>query len=399
MRDRRIRWLFLALLFGSTLLNYIDRQTLSVLKPTLALEFEFSNKQYSWLVTVFLVPYIAMYLLSGPLVDRYGSRRSMAWFVGVWSLATLAAGFARSAWQLGATRFLLGIAEPGNMPAAARVTAIWFSAKERGLAVSIFSAGSALGSIIALPLTAFLAHAYGWRMSFIVLGGFGIVWVAFWLLLYHEPQAATTPKPSSVPWLELLKSRPLMAVLAARMISDPVWYFMLFWIPTFFQEKKGMSLTEIGYVGWIPFLVADLGGIACGFWADRLVRDGIAPAASRIKILGRVAWIGLAGGLLALGLDIGPAMLVFSILGIACMTWFFLTAALIADIFPAERVASALGIVGAAGALGAALFNLLVGRIVDAAGFPVIFCGMSLLHPIAGLVLARGTRAIIAART
>jgi ACS family hexuronate transporter-like MFS transporter len=230
----RHRWLILGLLVASTFLNYLDRQVLSVVKPLVKAEFGFSDSHYSLLVSAFMAGYIVMYPISGRLVDIYGSRRCMLVFVSVWSLATLLTGFAGGLAHLLACRLLLGLAEPGNYPAALRATAVWFRPEERGFPTSMFSAGSAIGAIVAPPLIGLLAQSHGWRGAFVIPGALSLVWIAAWWFLYREPQndlAAGAKAKQSVPWRDLLRNRVLWGLVTARLLSDPVWYFLLFWFP------------------------------------------------------------------------------------------------------------------------------------------------------------------------
>jgi Sugar phosphate permease len=388
-----MRWIILALLFLSTLLNYLDRQTVAVLKPELSAEFDLSNADYSLLTTMFMAPYIVMYLVGGRMVDRWGSRTCMMLFVGVWSLATLAGGLVRNVWQLCATRFMLGLAEPGNMPAALRAVTLWFPSRERGLAVAIFSAGSALGAIIAPPTIALVAAAYGWRAVFVILGAAGLVWLALWMLIYREPTVQTVDagEPASV--RALLSNRGVRGILVARLISDPVWYVLLFWLPSFLREQQGLSLASLGVIGWIPFLAADIGGIGGSSAADALIRRGADPVASRMRVLRWAAALGPLCLALILPVSTPVALAIFSAVGAMCLTWFFGTAALLGELLPPRQVAGALGLVGAAGALGGLIVNAAVGPAIDAIGFGPTLAVLAVLHPIAALRLRRSLQA------
>ncbi|HEX2099649.1 MAG TPA: MFS transporter, partial [Candidatus Synoicihabitans sp.] len=367
----RRAWIILAMLFVASFLNYFDRQTLSILKPLIKEEYGMSDADYSKLVVLFMAPYIVMYALGGRIVDRIGSRWAMTAFVSIWSAATMLGGWATSLAQFAASRFVLGAAEPGNFPAAMRATKTWFPPDRRGFAVSIFSAGSALGAVAAPPLVALMVHAAGWRSAFWLPGGLGLVWAVVWWCVYRQPRATQAPAEPDAPmaWRSVWMSRALWSVVLARFISDPVWYFYLFWLPGYFQESLGLTLTEAGWIGWIPFLVADIGGIALTSYSDRLIKRGHGPAAARFRILGAIAFLAPLGMLTTFAPHIWMTLAIFSLVGAMCLTWFFSTATLLGDLFPKSVVASALGIAGAFGALGGLLFNAVIGPIIDRTGY------------------------------
>ncbi|MGH7945300.1 MAG: MFS transporter [Opitutaceae bacterium] len=378
----------LVLLFLASLLNYFDRQTLSILKVTIKGEFGMDDAGYSALLTLFMAPYIAMYVLGGAFVDRVGSRVSMAIFVGVWSAASCVAGFARNLWELGVCRFVLGIAEPGNWTAGLRALSLLFPASQRGLAVSIFSAGSALGSILAPPVIAWMAVRYGWRSAFVIPGVLGLAWVVAWFALYRSSD--DSPATDGAPPLrmgELLRRRELWGLLLARLVSDPVWYFYLFWIPGFFQEKLGLSLAAAGAIGWIPFLVADIGGIGTSALADKWVRGGIHPISARKRVLFASACCAPVGLIAVQTSSLAAVVVVFSLVGAMCLTWTFNTATLVTDTFPKNSTGRVIGVIGAAGATGGLVFNSQIGGVVDRFGYGPVFVVAAVLHPLAALIV------------
>jgi ACS family hexuronate transporter-like MFS transporter len=381
-RARSLRWVILGLLFCSTFLNYFDRQTLSVLKPILKEDLHLTDTGYGHLVTIFMVPYIVMYLLSGPLVERLGRRASMSLFVGVWSLATLMTGFTRSFYQLAACRFVMGAAEPGNFPAALRVVSTWFPANLRGFASSICTAGSALGAVFAPPLIAFIALQHGWRAAFIVPGVVGLLWVVAWWSIYREPkltveEAAKEVKPA---WFQLWRRREVWGILLAGLVSTPVWFFYLFWLPGYLQENLGLTLQQVGWLGWIPFLAADLGGIVSGLASDRLIKAGWAPVNARLTVLGTAACLAPVGIFTMHAPHLAVALAIFSLVGLVCQTWFVNIGALITDLFPRTWVASVQGIYGAFGAIGGLAISASVGPVVDRVGYGPVFLVTGLLH-------------------
>ncbi len=380
----------LGLLVASTFLNYFDRQVLSVVKPQIKAEFALTDAHYSLLVSVFMAAYVVMYPVSGVLVDRFGSRRCLIFFVTTWSAATALSGFSAGLMHLALCRLVLGMAEPGNYPAALRTTAMWFPPASRGFPTSMFSAGSAIGAIVAPPLIAWIVVQHGWRAAFVIPGCFGVVWVAAWLLLYREPvhrhdRAAGLPRP---PWRELVRNRPLWGLVLARLVSDPVWYFLLFWFPGYLQEKLKLGIGQAGAIGWIPFLVADVGGVAAAAYSDRLVRRGRAPAEARFAVLLGVACF--APLCMVLGSVQGSVVLtlaLFSLLAFVCTTWLFTLTALLADTAPPAALATVHGISGAFGALGALVFNAGIGSVVDRFGYAPVFVVAGGLHLAAAAVL------------
>ncbi len=384
------RWVVLALLVVSTFLNYLDRQVLSVVKPLIKEEFALTDSHYSLLVAVFMGAYVVMYPVSGVLVDRFGSRRCLLAFVAIWSTATVFSGLGTGLFHLVLCRLVLGLAEPGNYPAALRTTAAWFPPSARGFPTSVFSAGSAIGAIAAPPLIAWIVHHHGWRAAFIVPGCVGGVWIVAWFWLYREPRAPhdASPRPVKPTWRELARHRALLGLVLARLISDPVWYFLLFWFPGYLQERLNLSLGEAGAIGWIPFLLADVGGIAAAAYSDRLVHRGRAPTQARFVVLLGVACLApLACTLGWLEAHVALTVAVFSVLAFVCTTWLFTVTALIADTAPPAAIATVHGISGAFGALGALIFNGAIGRVVDAVGYTPVFIVAGFLHLAAALVL------------
>lgn len=393
MRIPSRRWLILGLLFVASVLNYFDRQTLSILKPTIKAEFGLTDADYSTLLSVFMAPYILMYVLGGRLVDRHGSRICMALFVGVWSAATVATGFVRNVWQLGVCRFVLGVAEPGNWPGGIRALSILFPASQRGFAISFFSAGSAFGSILAPPVIAWMAVHHGWRSAFWIPGIIGLVWVGAWWLVFCKSDDEAPPEEAARPsWRELLARRELWGLLLARLISDPVWYFYLFWIPGYFQEKLGLSLVQAGVIGWIPFLVADLGGIGSASLSDKFVRGGVAPIDARKRVLFAMACIGPLGVLAPSMESTAGVLAIFSLVGAMCLTWTFNTSTLVGDIFPKNATGAVIGVMGAAGATGGLLFNSQIGKVVENYGYGPVFLATGILHPLAAIILGTMVR-------
>ena len=392
-RDLRWRWVVVGMLFLSTFLNYLDRQTLSVLMPTIKGEFGIDDQGYSLLVNAFLVPYIIAYVLGGRLVDAIGHRVALGWFVGIWSVAGICTGLAQTLGQLTICRAVLGAAEPGNYPAALQGATTWFPARMRGLATGIYQAGSATAAVIAAPLVAAITLWWGWRMAFLIPGVLGLVWVLVWWTTSRAPSAAyaaqidvAAPTPP-VAWSKLWRDRCLWGVLLARLITDQVWYFCLFWMPGYLQEHQHLSLTQAALVVWLPFLCGDLGGLAAGAVSDRLVAGGRSPWQARRLVLS-VSAIGTAAVLLIPAIPGAVvAVAAFCVVALVCQVWLFTTTTLIADVFPRENVGSVLGIAGACGAIGGLISNTLIGASVGTLGYTPVFVILACLHPVAAVIL------------
>lgn len=383
-------WLIAALLFAGSFLNYLDRQTLSVLKPTIKTEFGLDDAGYALLVNAFTFTYAAAYIGSGWLVERLGVRVALTLGIAGWSLATIGSGLASSLFALLVFRALLGLIEPIHFPSAMRSLTLWTPPTRRATWMSLCGAGGTLGAIIAVPLIAWLASTWSWHAAFIVPGVVGLGLAVAWWIVYRDPDtpAATPTAPATaLPWTHLWKQRSLWGIVLARFVSDPVWYFCLFWMPGYFQEQRGLTLQESGYVGWIPFFVANAGGLGLAIFSDRLGRRWNNPLRARVRLLVTVALLGPIAMLTPHLPGMGLTLAVLSIVGIICLTWLFTLGPLVGDTFPAGNVASVWAIAGAFGATGAIIFNYTVGQLSSTLGMNRMFLLLGLLHPLAALIL------------
>ncbi|MBL7755874.1 MAG: MFS transporter [Chitinophagaceae bacterium] len=390
------RWLIVAVIFLAIVFNYVDRQIVSILKPVLKGEFKLDDSGYAFILNVFTFCYAIMYPVTGWMVDRFGAKMVMFFGIITWSVACIGGGLSRTIGQFGFFRGLLGAAEPTNFPAQLKVVTIWFPGKLRATANSLCVAGSSIGAILAPPVIAWLALTYNWQTAFVAMGIVGILIAILWKLVYREPpphileeatSTATAVSAASFEWKQLWRTRSLWGILLIRFVSDPVWYFCLFWLPGYLQEESGLSLAQVGMFGWIPFLFADLGAIGTSAWSDRLVRKGYAPLKARKMMLTAVA---VFGPLCAITPYLGSAwatLIVFSTVAITCLSWLFTVSVVVAEAFPVKNVASVLGIAGGFGALGAVLFNYFVGQFMGTLGAGKIFIAMAFLHPLAVLIL------------
>ncbi|HEY0944970.1 MAG TPA: MFS transporter [Opitutaceae bacterium] len=391
----RRSWLLLALLFGIGLLNYLDRQTLSILKATLKGELALTDTHYSWLVTAFMAPYIVFYILSGRLVDRFGTRISLSVFAAVWSCANVLSGLAQGFGQLAAARALLGAAEPGAFPAIQRVMMTWFPKERRAFAWSLLSPCTTVGAILAPPLVATLTGWWNWHMAFILPGAAGLLLALAWWLSDRNPptfpgetEATLTPAPLR----EILADRRVWLLLAARALTDPVWYFHLFWLPGYLQERLGVSLPQLGWIGWIPSFVASAAVMATGRTTDIFVARGYSPVRVRVTMFALAAAFAPIGAFTTFAPSITWALVMISLVAIVCQIWFFGQGLLVADVFPKTSAATIAGLLGAVGASGGLLLNVVAGPLIERAGYIPVFVGLACLHPLAALMLWRAKR-------
>jgi ACS family hexuronate transporter-like MFS transporter len=391
----RRRWIILALIFSAMLLSYFDRQIVSVLMPTLKKNFHIDDAGYALLTNLFTGCYAFMYPVTGWLVDRFGARKMMFAGIIAWSSACLGAGLTRTFGQFAVFRALLGLAEPIAYPAQLRVVTAWFPGTLRATANSLCVAGGSIGAIVAPPLVAWLALKFNWHTAFIIPAVIGLSAAILWKFIYCEPpeeiaqiaKADTPAGETKFTWPQLWRTRSLWGILLCRFISDPVWYFCLFWLPGYLQEKSGLTLAQIGMVGWIPFLAADIGGIGSAAWSDKLVKRGHAPLRARKIMLTAMACLAPICALTPHLPYAAATLAIFSIIGAICLSWLFSLSVVIAETFPQANVGSVLGIAGGFGAAGAMLFNYVVGQLIGTLGAGKLFGIMAILHPIAAVVL------------
>ncbi|HTM48184.1 MAG TPA: MFS transporter [Bryobacteraceae bacterium] len=407
-----MRWYIAALLFTASVINYIDRQTLSIVAPVLTRELGISPIEYSNILQAFLIAYALMQLGSGILVDRWGARISLAVFMAWWSLSNVLHALARSAFSLGVFRFLLGAGEPGNFMAAFKAISEWYPPKERAFVNGLVNAGAALGAIVATPLVAWLTVRYGWRTSFVVTGCLGFVWLAVWLLLYQRPEehrwitsaemtvirqeetgAESAHPAATLSRSELFRYPQTWGLLLARFISDPVWWFYLFWMPKYLVEQRGFSMVEMGMLAWLPYLSADLGSVSGGLVSGYLVNRKWQPLNARAAAMLPCALLMPLSVLIALTPSPALALVLICVVTFAHMGWKTNLMTVTNDIYPTRVVGSISGAIAFGSGLGGTLFTNLTGQVVERFSYTWIFVIMGFLHPAAFVVfrmLVRG---------
>ncbi|HWQ55948.1 MAG TPA: MFS transporter [Bryobacteraceae bacterium] len=357
----------------STVLNYIDRQALAVLLPVLRRDLGLSSIDYGTATTLFLVAYTVGQFAGGIIIDRFGTRRGFAWCVAAWSIAAAAHALARGSASLCLLRFLLGLSQAGNWPAGAKTVAEWFPKERRALAMGVFDGGSAIGAILAPPLVAALALAWGWREAFLVTGGLGFVWVAVWLNLYRPGPASGGAARPDRSVRRMLGLRPLWGLMLTRMLATPVWWFYVFWLPDYLSGERGFSLKEIALFGWIPFLAVDIGKIIGGSASDWLLAHHWSVTWSRKTVMAAGA-LAMLGGVRVAGAETSVGAICWvSVATFGLGMWSAIILALHADIFPAGAMGTAIGITGTAASLGGAVFSYATGWIVHAHGYEPAF--------------------------
>ncbi len=408
MKIRNVRWYIAALLFLASVINYIDRQTLSVVAPTLTRELHLSPVEYSNILNAFLVAYTLMYLGSGFLVDRWGTRISLTVFMVFWSLSNMLHAFARTGFQLGLFRALLGLGEPGNFMAGFRAISEWYPPSEKGFVTGLLNAGSAVGAIIAAPLVVWLMVAYNWRVAFVATGALGFLWLIGWLILYHLPEShpyitpdelalvrkavAGNAEPSGATGVarpsltSLLRQPQTLGLLAARFISDPVWWFYLFWLPKYLVEQRHFSIVEMGMIAWLPYLTADLGAFGGGLASGWLVGRGWQPLAARKVLLLPFALV-MPVSYFVPYVPAAGAIAIISLVTFAHMGWKTNIMTITNDIYPARVVGSVSGVIAFGSGVGGILFTTMTGQIVQHYSYSLIFLIMCFLHPIAWILV------------
>lgn len=399
---RHLRWYICALLFFAWTLNYLDRQTVSVLKGQLQLELHWTESDYGWIVFSFQAAYAIMLTISGRLIDRLGTRVGYALAVASWSIAAVCHTLARGAFSFGVARFFLGASEAGNVPAGIKAVAEWFPAEERALAAGICNAGANVGAMVAPPLVAWLTLQWSWQIAFVVTGSLGFLWLIVWLLAYHPPalhpsitegelreiqsdaQDAETNLKTKISWTELLRTRQTWAFIVAKLLTDPIFLFYIFWLPSYFQQKRGFSLAMIGYFAWIPFLAADFGSIAGGWLSGFWIKRGWPLSRARKGAMAVCAFCMPAVIVAVFASKAWVAVAMISLATSAHQGWSSNLYAMVSDIFPKRDIASVIGLGGTGGAMGGMIFALIVGYVLQ--GFHTyvpLFLIAGFMHPIA----------------
>lgn len=380
------RWTICALVFFATTINYLDRQVISLLKPILEQEFNWSEKDYSSIVIAFQIAYAIGLLGFGRIIDKIGTKIGYALSLVVWSFAAIAHAFAKSTFGFGAARAALGLSEAGNFPAAIKAIAEWFPKKERALATGIFNSGTNVGAILAPIAVPWIAIKWGWQEAFIITGTIGLLWLIFWFILYEIPSKQKrlskeefnyihsdvdenneSNDKKSPSWGKLLSLKQTWAFIIGKFMTDPIWWFLLFWLPSFLKSEYKMEGTQVSLPLALVYTMTTFGSIGGGWLSGYLIKKGWPVyKARKISMLGFALCVLPVISAQALGKS-SPwfAVVVIGIAASAHQAWsanIFTTAS---DMFPKKAVGSVVGLGGMAGAVGGIIISRTAGVLLD----------------------------------
>jgi ACS family hexuronate transporter-like MFS transporter len=382
-------WVILGLVGGSILLFHFDRQMLSILKPEIARELQLSNAQYSFLLTAFMLPYTAAYLFTGRCVDRFGTRASMTWFIAGMSAAAVWCAQATSVNLLAVGRALLGVSEAGVASVVYVALARWFPPARRGLAFALKLPIQAIGLIGAPPIAAWIALHAGWRMAFLVPGAAGFLVAAAWALSDRRgPGHGDAPRSAPpVSLRAVLGERLLWGILLARLMSDPLWFFLQYWQASYFREHLGMPLADVGRLLWIPPFFEAVASIGAGWLSDRWVSAGATPVTARMRVLIGVTALAPCAFFLPWISSVSISLALVCGLQFMGSAWITLTSLAVVEIVPSGGRATAIGLISACGGVTAIIFNACAGTLIDRFGYTPLFMFGGLLHPASALLV------------
>jgi ACS family hexuronate transporter-like MFS transporter len=432
-----LRWWIVSLVFLATLINYIDRLTISVLAPVITKDLALTNTQFGGIVTWFLLAYTISQGLSGKLYDRIGTRLGFVVSITIWSVAAISHAFARGLGSLSLFRFVLGLGEAGNWPGAAKTVAEWFPIRQRALGMAIFNSGAAIGSIVAPPLIVWLQLKFGWQTTFIVTGSLGFLWLGLWLMFYQSPRqhrwitaeelrlieagkvesdgetwkdwktrgegdaetrgddrfsvspvlpVASSPTPSAR-WRDLLGYRQVWAIILARLLTDPVWWLYITWLPKYLADAHGFTLTKIGLFAWVPYVAADAGSLSGGWLSGHLIKQGWSVDRARKTVIAIAALLMPAGIAAAFVSNPLVALALIGVVLFGFQVWINNVQTLPSDFFPDRAVGSVAGLGGTGAGIGSMIFTLTTGWVVDHFSYVPILVAAGLLAPLGTLVL------------
>jgi ACS family hexuronate transporter-like MFS transporter len=376
------RWTICALLFFGTTMNYVDRQVLGLLAPELQTRIGWTEVQYGYIVTAFQGAYALGLLLMGRLIDLIGTRIGYALSIAIWSLSAAAHAFARTPLGFGAARFALGLGEAGNFPAAIKTVAEWFPRKERALATGIFNSGTNVGATIGPLLVLWIARRYGWQSAFVSTGLLSFIPIIFWVRSYRRPQehprlsaaelqyiqSDPSELDTRIPWAKLLPHRQTWAFLIGKFMTDPIWWFFLFWLPKFLNTNHGLELTALGLPLVVIYNAACVGSIGGGWLAARFLKAGWTVNAARKTAMLMCALTIVPIVAAANVHNLWAAVALVSLATAGHQGWSANMFTFASDLFPRRAVASVVGIGGFGGAVGGMVIATLTGWVLQATG-------------------------------
>jgi ACS family hexuronate transporter-like MFS transporter len=399
------RWTVVALLFFATTINYLDRQVIGLLKPYLEEELHWSEIDYSRIVMAFSAAYAIGLLVFGKIIDRIGTKAGYTFSIIFWSIAAMLHAAVRSTFGFGVVRVFLGLGESGNFPAAIKAIAEWFPKKERALATGLFNSGASVGAVVAPIMVPWLLGAYGWKEAFVVTGALGFIWLIFWLIFYEIPtrQKRLTAAEHKficsdkeedadqepIRWVQLLGMRGTWAFIVGKFFTDPIWWFFLFWLPSYFSSTFQLDLTKPSIHLGAVYLATTVGSIGGGYLSSRLISGGWAILKAR-KLSLLIAALAVVPIVMARYTgNVWAAVGLISLAAAAHNAWSANIFTLASDLFPRRTLSSVIGIGGMAGSVGGILFPILVGQLLEryriagdvTGGYNVLFlfCGSAYL--------------------
>ncbi len=383
------RWIIVSLLFFATMINYFDRLVLAVLLPEIQKSIEMDKIQYGQITAVFQLAYCFGALAAGKFIDWLGTKVGYLFSIIAWSIAAIMHATAGSATAFGVWRGMLGVSESGNYPAAMKAVSEWFPKDERSFATSLFNSGPAVAMIIGAPIIFFVTEATNWRMSFVVLGGIGLLLAAFWPFIYRNPpyrmsELEHTPSGPKVRWRDLLKFKATYGIMLGKMLTDPVWWFYLFWLPTYLNTERGFNLANIAIALPLIYTIAIIMGNIGGWFPGFLIRRGWSATRARKIAMGLAA---MCLPFTAFTVTVDNVWVAILLVSLACGAHSIFShnnLAIITDQYPTNAVGSVTGLSTFAGSMaGVVISTLAVGYIVTYFGYIPIFILMGSLHPMA----------------
>jgi MFS transporter, ACS family, hexuronate transporter len=377
------RWIICALLFFATTINYIDRQILGILAPVLQNEIKWSESEYGLIVTAFQGAYALGLLAFGWFIDKYGTKIGYTVSIVGWSIAAMGHALVKTPFGFGVARAGLGLSEAGNFPAAIKAVAEWFPKKERALATGIFNSGANIGAVVAPAVVPWLTVTYGWQAAFIATGAVGFLWIVFWVLFYDRPENhkkvskaeleyilsdPAEPPSEKVPWLKLLKYRQTWAFVLGKFMTDPIWWFYLYWLPKFLNKNYGLTITDLGLPLIAIYTMTSIGSIGGGWLSSRFIKGGMEVNRSRTLVMLICAMSVVPIVFASQATELWLAVGLIGLAAAAHQGWsanIFTTAS---DAFPKKAVGSVVGMGGMAGSVGGMVFSTSAGFILEWTG-------------------------------
>lgn len=386
MREDRVspyRWTICALLFVATTTNYVDRQVLGILAPTLQRDLHWTETDYGDIVSWFSIAYAFGFLVAGRIIDWIGVRRGLAGAVVAWSIAAIGHAFARTAVGFSFARAMLGVSESAIFPGSIKAVAEWFPQQERAFAAGIFNAGTNMGAILTPLLVPWIALRWGWQWAFVGTGALGLVWLVFWIPLYRNPESENPAavRAVSISWLGFFGYRQTWAFIVGKFMADPIWWFYLYWLPKFLDAKYGVKLAQIAAPIIVVYLIADVGSVGGGWMSSALIKRGWSVNRARKTTMLAMALLIVPTTLATRAPTMWAAVLIVGIAAAAHQAWSANMYTLASDMFPKYAVGSVVGIGAFAGAMGGVLFQRMTGRVLESNGSdytPIfIVCGLA----------------------